>query len=53
MLDLFVWKYGERMGGLIYILVLLGEVFWLGVILVVLGRLKVRNGILIIVNENN
>lgn len=53
MLDPFTRKYGERMGGLIYIPALLGEVFWSGAILAALGRSKVRNGILIIVNENN
>nr|XP_022316621.1 high-affinity choline transporter 1-like isoform X2 [Crassostrea virginica]XP_022316628.1 high-affinity choline transporter 1-like isoform X2 [Crassostrea virginica]XP_022316636.1 high-affinity choline transporter 1-like isoform X2 [Crassostrea virginica] len=37
MLDPFTRKYGERMGGLIYIPALLGEVFWSGAILAALG----------------
>lgn len=37
MLDPFARKYGERMGGLIYIPALLGEVFWSGAILAALG----------------
>ncbi|XP_048763868.2 high-affinity choline transporter 1-like [Ostrea edulis] len=37
MLDPFTQTYGERMGGLIYIPALLGEVFWSGAILAALG----------------
>ncbi|XP_048763869.1 high-affinity choline transporter 1-like [Ostrea edulis] len=37
MLDPFTRTYGERMGGLIYIPALLGEVFWSGAILAALG----------------
>ncbi|XP_061181874.1 high-affinity choline transporter 1-like [Saccostrea echinata] len=37
MLDPFTRAYGERMGGLIYIPALLGEVFWSGAILAALG----------------
>ena len=37
MLDPFQIKYGERMGGLLYIPALLGEVFWSAAILGALG----------------
>ncbi|KAK7506594.1 hypothetical protein BaRGS_00002069 [Batillaria attramentaria] len=37
MLDPFQQKYGERMGGLIYIPAMLGEVFWTGAVLSALG----------------
>ena len=37
MLDPFQRKYGERMGGLLYIPALLGEVFWSAAILSALG----------------
>ena len=37
MLDPFSQKYGERMGGLLYIPALLGEVFWSAAILSALG----------------
>ncbi|XP_022319213.2 high-affinity choline transporter 1-like [Crassostrea virginica] len=37
MLDPFQMKYGQRMGGLLYIPALLGEVFWTAAILVALG----------------
>lgn len=37
MLDPFHRKYGERIGGLLYIPALLGEVFWSGAILAALG----------------
>ncbi|XP_052781721.1 high-affinity choline transporter 1-like [Mya arenaria] len=37
MLDPFSQKYGERMGGLLYIPALLGEVFWSAAILAALG----------------
>ena len=37
MLDPFQRKYGERMGGLLYIPALLGEVFWSAAILAALG----------------
>lgn len=38
MLDPFSQKYGERMGGLLFIPALLGEVFWSAAILAALGR---------------
>ena len=38
MLDPFQRKYGERMGGLLYIPALLGEVFWSAAILAALGE---------------
>lgn len=38
MLDPFQQKYGERMGGLLFIPALLGEVFWSGAILGSLGN---------------
>lgn len=38
MLDPFQDKYGERMGGLLYIPALLGEVFWSAAILSALGE---------------
>jgi high affinity choline transporter 7 len=38
MLDPFQQKYGERMGGLLYIPALLGEVFWSAAILGALGK---------------
>ena len=37
MLDPFSQKYGERMGGLLYIPALFGEVFWSAAILAALG----------------
>ena len=37
MLDPFQEKYGARMGGLLYLPALLGEVFWSGAILSALG----------------
>ena len=37
MLDPFQEKYGSRMGGLMYIPALLGEIFWSGAILSALG----------------
>ncbi|XP_067673226.1 high-affinity choline transporter 1-like [Haliotis asinina] len=37
MLDPFQYKYGERMGGLLYVPALLGEVFWTAAILSALG----------------
>ncbi|XP_053393531.1 high-affinity choline transporter 1-like [Mercenaria mercenaria] len=37
MLDPFTYKYGERMGGLLFIPALMGEVFWTGAILSALG----------------
>lgn len=37
MLDPFQLKYGQRMGGLLYIPALLGEVFWTAAILAALG----------------
>ncbi len=37
MLDPFQEKYGSRMGGLLYIPALLGEIFWSGAILAALG----------------
>ena len=37
MLDPFQRKYGERMGGLLYVPALLGEVFWSAAILSALG----------------
>ena len=40
MLDPFSQKYGERMGGLLYIPALLGEVFWSAAILAALGELS-------------
>lgn len=41
MLDPFSQKYGERMGGLLYIPALLGEVFWSAAILAALGKLSI------------
>ena len=41
MLDPFQQKYGERMGGLLYIPALLGEVFWSAAILGALGKIDV------------
>ena len=38
MLDPFQRKYGERMGGLLYIPALMGEVFWSAAILAALGQ---------------
>ncbi|XP_005094203.1 high-affinity choline transporter 1 [Aplysia californica] len=37
MLDPFQHKYGERMGGLLFVPALLGEVFWTGAVLAALG----------------
>ena len=37
MLDPFQYKYGQRMGGLLFIPALLGEVFWSAAILAALG----------------
>ncbi|CAG5120198.1 unnamed protein product [Candidula unifasciata] len=37
MLDPFQNKYGERMGGLLFLPALLGEVFWTGAVLAALG----------------
>lgn len=37
MLDPFQEKYGSRMGGMMYIPALLGEIFWSGAILAALG----------------
>jgi len=41
MLDPFQRKYGERMGGLLYIPALMGEVFWSAAILAALGKIEV------------
>jgi len=41
MLDPFQRKYGERMGGLLYIPALMGEVFWSAAILAALGKAQV------------
>ena len=38
MLDPFQEKFGERMGGLIFIPALMGEVFWTGAVLSALGK---------------
>ena len=38
MLDPFQYKYGERMGGLLFIPALLGEVFWTAAVLAALGK---------------
>ena len=38
MLDPFQRKYGERMGGLLYLPALMGEVFWSAAILAALGE---------------
>lgn len=38
MLDPFQIKFGERMGGLLFIPALLGEVFWTGAVLAALGK---------------
>lgn len=40
MLDPFQLKYGQRMGGLLYIPALLGEVFWTAAILGALGMIS-------------
>jgi len=40
MLDPFQRKYGERMGGLLYIPALMGEVFWSAAILAALGKAR-------------
>lgn len=40
MLDPFQLKYGQRMGGLLYIPALLGEVFWTAAILAALGMIS-------------
>jgi len=40
MLDPFQRKYGERMGGLLYIPALMGEVFWSAAILAALGKIQ-------------
>lgn len=40
MLDPFQLKYGQRMGGLLYIPALLGEVFWTAAILAALGKIS-------------
>lgn len=50
MLDPFQRKYGERMGGLLYIPALLGEVFWSAAILAALGNYSL--GFLILCAEN-
>lgn len=42
MLDPFQEKYGKRMGGLLYIPALLGEVFWSAAILSALGEFFAR-----------
>ena len=44
MLDPFQQKYGERMGGLIYIPALLGEIFWTAAILSALGNVRMKCG---------
>ena len=38
MIDPFQKKYGERMGGLLFIPALLGEIFWTAAILSALGK---------------
>lgn len=40
MLDPFQLKYGQRMGGLLFIPALLGEVFWSAAILAALGKIS-------------
>ena len=53
MLDPFSQKYGERMGGLLYIPALLGEVFWSAAILAALGEFsdwKKNNNNCILIN---
>ncbi|XP_064618217.1 high-affinity choline transporter 1-like [Liolophura sinensis] len=55
MLDPFQRKYGERMGGLLYIPALLGETFWTAAILAALGStlsviIELKNTISIIVS---
>ena len=44
MLDPFQMKYGQRMGGLLYIPALLGEVFWTAAILAALGKCAAQSG---------
>lgn len=39
MLDPFQQKFGERMGGLLFIPALFGEIFWSAAILAALGQL--------------
>lgn len=41
MLDPFQAKFGERMGGFLFIPALLGEVFWSAAILAALGNLLI------------
>ena len=40
MLDPFQQIYGKRMGGLLFIPALMGEIFWSAAILSALGKLK-------------
>jgi high affinity choline transporter 7 len=40
MLDPFQQRYGERMGGLLYLPALMGEIFWSAAILSALGRYR-------------
>ena len=40
MIDPFQKQYGERMGGLLFIPALLGEIFWTAAILSALGLFK-------------
>lgn len=42
MIDPFQRKYGERMGGLLFIPALLGEIFWSAAILSALGNLSLN-----------
>jgi high affinity choline transporter 7 len=47
MLDPFQIKYGQRVGGLMFIPALLGEVFWSAAILSALGKLFTGNFLMI------
>jgi high affinity choline transporter 7 len=42
MIDPFQRKYGERMGGLLFIPAFLGEIFWSAAILSALGNLSLN-----------
>ena len=56
MLDPFSRKYGERMGGLLFIPALLGEIFWSAAILSALGvyiELNQIDHLILLVNRHD
>ena len=52
MIDPFQRKYGERMGGLLFIPALLGEIFWSAAILSALGNLLISKIINLCITHN-